>query len=110
MATYVMVFGRLHRLEDKEIFEAQFEQTSRLLLKKVPGILRDELIQDTSDPYAYIMLSVWESKEAWATWQRAPVHEEQVGFLQNYWKGQGVKIFTTVFSVERESSLPANTL
>lgn len=110
MATYVMVFGRLHRLEEKEVFEAEFEKVSRILLQKVPGVLRDELIQDSSDPHSYIMLSEWVSKEAWATWQRAPIHEEQVGHLQNYWKGQGVKIFNTTFSVGKEVSIPAETL
>lgn len=101
MATYVLVFGRLHRLEDKEAFEAAFEQVSRTVVNNVKGILRDELIHDSNDPYAYIMLSEWEDKNAWATWQSAPIHETQVGGMQQYWKGQGVKIFTTAFCVEK---------
>jgi heme-degrading monooxygenase HmoA len=101
MSTYVLVFGKLHRLEDKESFEAAFQQVSRTVVSKTKGIIRDELIHDTSDPSAYIMLSVWESKDAWATWQRAPIHEEQVGSMQRYWQGQGVKIYTTVFCVEK---------
>jgi heme-degrading monooxygenase HmoA len=101
MATYVLVFGRLHRLEDKEAFEATFEQVSRTVVNSTKGILRDELICDSNDPFAYIMLSEWESKEAWASWQRAPIHEVQVGGMQQYWKGQGVKIFNTTFAVEK---------
>lgn len=101
MATYVLVFGRLHNLEDKEAFEAAFEQVSRTVVNNVKGILRDELISDSNDPYAYIMLSEWESKDAWATWQQAPIHETQVGGMQQYWKGQGVKIYTTTFQVEK---------
>lgn len=104
MATYVLVFGRLHRLEDQEKFEAAFEQVSRTVIASVPGIIRDELIHDSADPYSYIMLSQWESKEAWATWQSAPIHEEQVGGMPQYWQGQGVKILNTAFCVEREAS------
>ncbi|BCL84214.1 antibiotic biosynthesis monooxygenase [Ktedonobacteria bacterium brp13] len=100
MATHVLIFGRLHRLEDKAAFEAAFEQVSCTVVNNVEGILRDELIQDSSDPYAYIMLSEWQDKDAWATWQQAPIHEAQVGGMQKYWKGQGVKIFTTAFCVE----------
>ncbi len=101
MATYVLVFGRLHRLEDKEAFEAAFEQVSRTVVSNVEGIECDELIVDSNDPYTYIMLSKWKDRDAWATWQRAPIHEQQVGGLQQYWKGQGVKFFTTVFCVDQ---------
>lgn len=101
MATYVLVFGRIHRLEDKEAFEAAFYQVSRTVITNAPGILRDELIHDSDDPYAYIMLSAWENKEAWAAWQQAPVHEEQVGGMRRYWQGQGVKICQTAFAVEK---------
>lgn len=110
MATYVLVFGKLHRLEDKAAFEAAFEQVSRTVVGSVNGIIRDELIHDSSDPYAYIMLSEWESKDAWATWQSAPIHEEQVGGMQQYWKGQGVKICTTAFCVEKAEHGAENTL
>ena len=103
MATYVLVFGKLHRLEDKAAFEAAFQEVSRTVVNSVKGIIRDELIQDSNDPSSYIMLSEWESKDAWATWQKAPVHEEQVGGMQDYWKGQGVKILTTAFRVEKET-------
>lgn len=101
MATYVLISGRLHRLEDQAAFEAAFEQVSRLLLSSVDGILRDELIHDSSDPYTYIMLSEWEDKQAWATWQRSPLHEQQVGHMQQYWQGQGVNFFESVFCVNR---------
>jgi heme-degrading monooxygenase HmoA len=101
MATYVLVFGKLHRIEDKGAFEAAFKQVSRKVVSSVKGIVRDELIGDSNDPYAYIMLSEWESKDAWATWQRAPIHEEQVGNMTQYWQGQGVKIYTTAFCVEK---------
>lgn len=101
MATYVLVFGRLHRLEDREAFETAFEQVSRTVVNSVKGIVRDELIYDSKDPYAYIMLSEWENENAWATWQRAPIHETQVGGMQQYWQGQGVKIYNTAFRVEK---------
>ena len=101
MATYVLVFGKLHHLEDKEAFETAFQQVSRTVVNSVQGIIRDELISDSNDPHAYIMLSEWESKDAWATWQRAPIHEDQVGGMTRYWQGQGVKIYTTAFQVEK---------
>lgn len=101
MATYVLVFGRLHRLEDKEAFESAFEQVSRTVVGSVKGIVCDKLIHDSADPFAYIMLSEWEDKKAWATWQSAPVHEMQVGAMRQYWQGQGVKICDTAFCVEK---------
>jgi heme-degrading monooxygenase HmoA len=101
MATYVLVFGKLHRLEDQQAFEAAFEQVSRIVVNNVKGIVRDELIHDSKDPYSYIMLSEWENEDAWATWQRAPIHETQVGGMQQYWRGQGVKIYNTTFQVEK---------
>ncbi len=101
MATYVLVFGKLHNLEDKAAFEAYFKQISQKVIASTSGIIRDELISDSSDPYAYIMLSEWESKDAWAAWQRAPIHEEQVGTMRLYWQGQGVRIFNTAFCVEK---------
>lgn len=101
MATHVLVFGKLHRLEDKEVFEKTFADVSRKVLSTTAGILRDELVQDTNDPYAYMLHSEWEDKDAWTNWQSSPIHEEQVGGLQNYWKGQGVRIFSTVYCVER---------
>src|ERR1700730_17302401 len=110
MATYVMVFGNLHHLEDKEAFETAFKQVSRTIVGSVKGIIRDELIHDSSDPYAYIMLSEWESRDAWATWQSAPIHEEQVGSMQQYVKGHGVKICTTAFRVEKMEHSAENSL
>jgi heme-degrading monooxygenase HmoA len=101
MATYVLVFGRLHRLEDQAAFEATFQQVSSTVVNSVEGIIRDELIHDSKDPYSYIMLSEWKSEDAWATWQRAPIHETQVGGMQHYWRGQGVKIYNTTFCVEK---------
>jgi len=104
MATYVLVFGRLYHLEDQEAFERAFKQVSRTVVDNARGIIRDELIHDSGDPFAYIMLSEWENRDAWAAWQQAPVHEEQVGGMQQYWKGQGVKICNTAFVVEKERS------
>ncbi len=101
MATYVLVFGRLHRLEDKEAFESAFKQVSRTVVNSIKGIVRDELIHDSDDPYAYIMLSEWEDKNAWATWQSGSIHEMQVRAMRQYWKGQGVKICNTAFCVEK---------
>ncbi len=105
MATYILVFGRLHRLEDKSAFEAAFEQVSRTVVGSAKGIIRDELICDSDDPYAYIMLSEWQDKNAWATWQHAPIHETQVGGMQKFWKGQGVKICERAFCVEKPGTV-----
>lgn len=101
MSTYVLIFGRIHRLEEQEAFEAAFHEVSSTVVNSVKGIIRDELIHDGDDPYTYIMLSEWENKDAWAAWQKAPIHEEQVGGMKKYWKGQGVKICHTAFCVNR---------
>lgn len=101
MATYVLVFGRLRRLEDREVFEHTFAEVSQKVLSTTYGILRDELVRDSNDPYAYMLLSEWEDRDCWANWQSSPIHAEQVDVLQDYWKGQGVKVLTTVYSIER---------
>src|SRR5687768_18192883 len=38
------------------------------------GHLRDELLKDDSEPGSYILLSEWESKEAFLAWEDAPIH------------------------------------
>ncbi len=102
MTILVVIVGRLHDGVDPKAFEAVFKQVSRTILSSIPGINKDELVRDTNDPNMYMLLSEWESKKAWSQWQSAPIHEQQVKPLQQYWKGQEMKICETAFSISRK--------
>lgn len=100
MTTHIMIFGRLRNSTDDTAFEAASPQVSRTIFRSTSDILSDELARDIHDPDSYILLSQWKSKEAWASWQRSPLHEQQVAPLQRYWTGQGVRIYESVFALD----------
>ncbi|RZB16031.1 antibiotic biosynthesis monooxygenase [Streptomyces sp. F001] len=72
------------RPEDFEAFEkAYIEVTSKV--RGTPGHLRDELVQDTSDPTKYALIAEWESEELFRTWADDPEHMRQSAAMFPYW-------------------------
>jgi heme-degrading monooxygenase HmoA len=69
-----------------EQFEAAFEQV-RQNVAGTPGHLGDELLHSTTDPNAYILLSRWESREQFLTWEDAPIHRQLTVPMRPYWSG-----------------------
>jgi heme-degrading monooxygenase HmoA len=83
-----MVHGKLNRINDQDAFESAFTTVSNSVLG-TPGHVRDELLRDSTEPGAYILMSEWLSQEAFLTWETSPIHMQKTLPLRPYWKGVG---------------------
>jgi heme-degrading monooxygenase HmoA len=81
-----MVFARIGP-DDRPAFEKAFASVSAAV-RGTPGHLRDELLRSEDDPGAYVLLSEWESREAFLAWEDAPVHREATTPMRPYWQGR----------------------
>ena len=86
MTARVMVFAKIRPGEEAN-FEAAYAEVTRKV-KGTPGHVQDELLRDTSEPGAYILLSEWESKEAFLAWENAPIHMQTTTPMRPYWAGR----------------------
>jgi heme oxygenase (mycobilin-producing) len=100
MAARVMVFAKINR-GDEEAFEAAYAQVTANV-KGTPGHIADELLRrneppDPGDePCTYVLLSEWESKDAFLAWENAPVHTEKRNPMTPYWSGKVERIIFDV--------------
>ena len=95
MRTRVMVTATI-RPGDEDAFERDFAAMSARM-KGTPGLISDELLQHSTgadvmpgaepDPdvggTGYVLLSEWESREAFLAWERGSVH-----MRSPYWAGR----------------------
>jgi heme-degrading monooxygenase HmoA len=86
MPARVMVFARVDT-HDRPAFEEAFATVSRTV-RGTPGHITDELLRSDDDPGAYILLSEWESREAFLAWEDAPVHREATTPMRPFWQGR----------------------
>ena len=100
MAARVMVFAKINR-GDEDAFEAAYTQVTATV-KGTEGHIGDELLrraepEDPEDePRTYVLLSEWESKEAFLAWENAPVHTEKRNPMTPYWAGKVERIIWDV--------------
>jgi heme-degrading monooxygenase HmoA len=100
MAARVMVFAKINR-GDEEAFEAAYAQVTSNV-KGTDGHIGDELLRrnepadDDDSPRSYILLSEWESKEAFLDWEEGPVHTEKRNPMTPYWAGKVERIIFDV--------------
>jgi heme-degrading monooxygenase HmoA len=100
MAARVMVFAKINR-GDEEAFETAYAQVTATV-KGTDGHLGDELLRrneppdDEDGPRSYILLSEWESKDAFLAWENAPVHTEKRNPMTPYWSGKVERIIFDV--------------
>jgi heme-degrading monooxygenase HmoA len=100
MAARVMVFAKINR-GDEEAFEAAYAQVTSNV-RGTPGHVNDELLRRNEppdpdgEPCTYVLLSEWESKEAFLAWENAPVHTEKRNPMTPYWAG---KVDRVIFDV-----------
>ena len=100
MAARVMVFAKINR-GDEDAFEAAYAQVTATV-KGREGHIGDELLrraepEDPEDePRTYVLLSEWESKEAFLAWENAPVHTEKRNPMTPYWAGKVERIIWDV--------------
>jgi heme-degrading monooxygenase HmoA len=100
MAARVMVFAKINR-GDEEAFEAAYAEVTANV-KGTKGHIGDELLrraepQDPeNEPRTYILLSEWESKEAFLAWEESPVHVNKRSPMHQYWAGKVERIIFDV--------------
>jgi heme-degrading monooxygenase HmoA len=100
MAARVMVFAKINR-GDEQAFEAAYAQVTANV-KGTPGHLADELLRraeppdDDDQPRTYVLLSEWESREAFLAWENATVHTEKRNPMTPYWSGKVERIIFDV--------------
>jgi heme-degrading monooxygenase HmoA len=85
MPIRVMVFAKIKNGEEAA-FEAAFQEVTKKV-KGTPGHIRDELLRDTREPSSYILLSEWESRQAFLDWEDAPIHMQTTTPMRPYWAG-----------------------
>nr|ASV46874.1 antibiotic biosynthesis monooxygenase [uncultured bacterium] len=68
----VMLFVQAPDAERSTLEEAYHRVSTSL--KGTPGLLRNELLRSCSQPASYVVLSEWESLEAFRRWEQGPVH------------------------------------
>jgi heme oxygenase (mycobilin-producing) len=96
MTVRVMVFGKLHREEDRDAFEATITAVSSTI-KGTTGYMRDELLRDAGDPRSYVMMSEWASREAFLGWEKSVIHKQNTSPLRAYWRAEtNFKIYDVV--------------
>ena len=100
MAARVMVFAKINR-GDEEAFEAAYAQVTATV-KGTKGHIGDELLRRAEpedpegEPRTYVLLSEWESQEAFLAWENAPVHTEKRNPMTPYWAGKVERIIWDV--------------
>jgi heme oxygenase (mycobilin-producing) len=100
MAARVMVFAKINR-GDEDAFEAAYaDVTSKV--KGTKGHIADELLRKSEpedpedEPHTYILLSEWESKEAFLAWEDAPIHMNTTTPMRPYWAGKVERVIWDV--------------
>ena len=88
MPARVMVFAKIRPGEEAKFEAAYQEVTKKVKASAFKGHLRDELLRDDGEPGSYILLSEWESKEAFLAWEDAPIHMQTTTPMRPYWAGR----------------------
>lgn len=53
-------------------------------LRGTPGLLRNELLSAINDPSSFVVLSEWDSEEAFFAWESGPDHRQATAPLRPY--------------------------
>jgi heme-degrading monooxygenase HmoA len=86
MVARVMVFADIREGDEEAFIEAYKGVTAKV--KGTPGHIRDELLRQDGRPTAFILLSEWESKEAFLAWENDPIHMQTTTPMRPYWAGR----------------------
>lgn len=68
---------------DPDIIEKAYHGISAALAG-TPGLLRNELLRDVAEPDSFIVLSEWESLDAFRAWEEGPQHRGNTSPLREY--------------------------
>lgn len=89
MPARAMVFVELAP-PDRERFEAVFAEVAERV-RETPGLLSNILLRAVDQPGSYVVVSEWESREAFLAWEDEPSHRELTKPLQAFWSGAGTR-------------------
>jgi heme-degrading monooxygenase HmoA len=71
------------RTEDAVAVERGYHQISAAL-HGTPGLLRNELLRDLQDPRRFVVISEWESPEAFRSWEQGSTHRGTTAPLRQF--------------------------
>jgi heme-degrading monooxygenase HmoA len=117
MPARVMVIARV-KAGDEEAFEKAYAEVTAKV-KGTPGHVADELLRHSTgadimpgaepEPEpddgttSYILLSEWETREAFLRWERDPVHMQTTTPMRPYWAGRVQrKLYDVSHRLERD--------
>ena len=86
MVARVMVFADIREGEEDNFIEAYKGVTAKV--KGTPGHIRDELLRQDGVTGRFILLSEWETKEAFLAWENDPIHMNTTTPMRPYWAGR----------------------
>ena len=105
MIARIIITGKLIKGIEPRVFENAVRQVNRIIADYTGSVFEDELIRDSEDPFSYMMISKWTSKEAWDRWRAMPIHAAQLHPLRQYWQMQTIKAYEIAFVDERSPLL-----
>lgn len=79
--------------------EEEFERTFRGIapeIDKAPGLIQHQVIRSLDEDHAYIMLSEWDTVDAFDTWEKTQGHRDLVRPLTTMWHGARIKKYDVV--------------
>lgn len=62
-------------------------------LRGTPGLLGNELLNGVDEPNSFVVLSEWESEEAFLAWERGPEHRQATAPLRPYQEARWRRAF-----------------
>lgn len=92
MPARMMVFATI-KPGDEAAFEAAFAEVTQKV-RGTAGHVRDELLRDVSEDLVegeasrYVLLSEWESTDAFLAWEHDTIHMQTTTPMRPYWAGR----------------------
>jgi|SRR3954464_1871727 heme-degrading monooxygenase HmoA len=106
MPARIMVFAAVHEGQEAA-FEAAYARVTAAV-NGTAGHIRDELLREHGRPGRYVLLSEWQSEEAFRAWEDAPIHRELTTPMRPYWAGRVERtIFEVAFRLDGIQPQPA---
>jgi heme-degrading monooxygenase HmoA len=82
MRRRVRVLVWLRTADHQDVTET-YQRTSQGLAGTA-GLVGSELIRSLDDPASYVVVSEWESMDAFSTWEQGPAHREATTPLRHF--------------------------
>jgi heme-degrading monooxygenase HmoA len=93
----VLIFYRAPA-SDPEAVERAYHDISPQM-KGTPGLRRNELLRDVTEPDRYVVCSEWESLEAFQAWESGPDHRGRTSPLRPFQDRDGDRRHYGIYQV-----------